>query len=335
MAEIHLLQANLNHCAAAQDLLLQSMAQWLIHVAVVSEPYMVPARDNWVGDLTGTAALVRLASHGSPPFEKVARGRGCVAASMGSVTVVACYCSPNCVPSDFERFLQEVSRLVRWAHPSPVLVAGDFNAKSVAWGSPATNARGQALEEWAVSLGLVLTNRGSVNTCVRQQGSSIVDLTFTSAALARRVQDWSVLEEVETASDHRYIRYRILPSPAAPNSPGRAPGEAGPRWVLGRLDRELLVEAALVQSWSPAPEGPVDVEVEAEWLVDAMSRVCDASMPRARPCLPRRQVYWWSPEIAQIRQNCVIARRRYARSRRRRRNEAREAELYAAYRDCR
>ncbi|XP_075990257.1 uncharacterized protein LOC142985901 [Anticarsia gemmatalis] len=241
MAEIRLLQANLNHCAAAQDLLLQSMAQWLIHVAVVSEPYMVPARDNWVGDLTGTAALV--------------------------------------------------SRLVRWAHPSPVLVAGDFNAKSVAWGSPATNARGQALEEWAVSLGLVLTNRGSVNTCVRQQGSSIVDLTFTSATLARRVQDWSVLEEVETASDHRYIRYRIQPSPAAPNSPGRAPGGAGPRWVLGRLDRELLVEAVLVQSWSPAPEGPVDVEVEAEWLVDAMSRVCDASMPRARPCLPRRQVY--------------------------------------------
>ncbi|XP_075990126.1 uncharacterized protein LOC142985765 [Anticarsia gemmatalis] len=277
MAEIRLLQANLNHCAAAQDLLLQSMAQWLINVAIVSEPYMVPARDNWVGDRTGSVALIRLASHSSPPFEKVAKGRGCVAASMGSLTVVACYCSPNCALSDFEQFLLEVSRLVRWAQPSPVLVAGDFNAKSTAWGSPATDVRGEALEEWAISLGLVLSNRGSVDTCVRQQGGSIVDLTFTNAALARRVQDWEVLEEVETASDHRYIRYRILPPSANPNSPGRAPRGASPRWVLGRLDRELLVEAALVQSWSPAPEGPADVEAEAQWLADAMSRVCDAN----------------------------------------------------------
>ncbi|KAJ8734914.1 hypothetical protein PYW08_014164 [Mythimna loreyi] len=31
--------ANINHCAPAQDLLLQSMAQWSINVAVVSEPH--------------------------------------------------------------------------------------------------------------------------------------------------------------------------------------------------------------------------------------------------------------------------------------------------------
>ncbi|XP_046976534.1 uncharacterized protein LOC124542649 [Vanessa cardui] len=214
------LQANINHSARAQDLLVQSMAEWQIDVAV---------------------------------------GKGCVLAVVGGVAIIGVYASPNRTLAEFERLLVEIGALVGQASPTPVLVAGDFNAKSTAWGSPATDVRGEALEEWAVSLGLTPMNSGSESTCVRQQGESIVDITFASNALARR--------------------------------------SSGPRWKLSRLYSQLAKEAAIVESWGTAPDSVVQVDREADRLGCALSRVCDAAMPRAKPLPPRRRVYWWRPEL--------------------------------------
>ncbi|KAJ0175603.1 hypothetical protein K1T71_008762 [Dendrolimus kikuchii] len=125
------------------------------------------------------------------------------------MTIIGCYFSPNRRLVDFEGWLDEVGTVVARNRSCPVLVLGDFNAKSTAWGSPGTCARGESLEKWAITQGLVVLNRGSVNTCVRQQGGSIVDLTFASPALARGVRNWRVLERLETLSDHRYIRFSV------------------------------------------------------------------------------------------------------------------------------
>nr|XP_037877604.1 uncharacterized protein LOC119631197 [Bombyx mori] len=216
-------QGNINHCARAQDILLQSMAEWSIHVAaVVAEPYFVPARDNWLGSIDGLVAIIgqtlinpsRAAAGVSPTL------RG----SSSSWAVVGRY------------------------HPRPVLVLGDLNAKSSAWGSPVTDHRGEVLEEWAVTTGLVVLNRGSEYTCVRQRGGSIVDVSFASPSVASRVRDWRVAVEVETLSDHRYIRFDVSAQTASGRQP-TAPINDGPRWALKRIDEELLEEAALVQSW--------------------------------------------------------------------------------------
>lgn len=58
MAQFHFLQGNINHYARAQDLLLQSMAEWSIHAAVVAEPYFIPTRDNWLGCADGLVAII-------------------------------------------------------------------------------------------------------------------------------------------------------------------------------------------------------------------------------------------------------------------------------------
>lgn len=52
------LQANINHCAGAQDLLLQSMAEWLIDIAVVWEPYLVPENPRWITDLDESVVIL-------------------------------------------------------------------------------------------------------------------------------------------------------------------------------------------------------------------------------------------------------------------------------------
>nr|XP_049691667.1 uncharacterized protein LOC126053518 [Helicoverpa armigera]XP_049704749.1 uncharacterized protein LOC126056273 [Helicoverpa armigera]XP_049706070.1 uncharacterized protein LOC126056578 [Helicoverpa armigera] len=327
IGHLHFLQGNINHCARAQDLLLQSMAEWSIDVAVVAEPYFIPARDNWLGCADGLVAII------GGTLTDPSRGRGWVAAVSGGIVIVGAYFSPNKSLADFEGFLVELGAVVGRHHPRPVLVLGDLNAKSSAWGSPVTDPRGEVLEEWAVTTGLVVLNRGSEYTCVRQRGGSIVDVSFASPSVASRVRDWRVAVEVETLSDHRYIRFDVSAQTASGRHP-TAPINDGPRWALKCIDKELLEEAALVQSWiwESATDGPVDVEAVALRFRGAMTQICDASMPRVRQQSARRQVYWWTAEIAQLRIACVAARRQYTRYRRRRRRvSAEEDALYEVY----
>lgn len=46
-------------------------------------------------------------------------------------------------------------------------------------------------------------------TCVRAQGTSMVDVTIGTEKAAREVSEWGVDLAVETLSDHKYIRFRV------------------------------------------------------------------------------------------------------------------------------
>ncbi|XP_026327647.1 uncharacterized protein LOC113235940 [Hyposmocoma kahamanoa] len=250
-----ILQGNLNHCARAQDLMVQAMAEWGVAVAAVAEPYFVPPRGNWAGDREETVAIVASTDGNSPPLVVKERGLGFVAARWGEVILIGVYFSPNRSLAQFQAFLETLERTVRRAAPTRVLVLGDFNAKSAAWGSPVTNARGPELENWAAVLGLAILNRGHANTCVRRNGGSIVDVTFATPSLAARVSGWQVLEDEETLSDHKYIRMRVsLTRPTTASN--TAPRGGFPKWALTRLDYELAEEAAMVQAWCPPPHRP-------------------------------------------------------------------------------
>ncbi|KAL0891802.1 hypothetical protein ABMA27_015068 [Loxostege sticticalis] len=298
MALLKVLQVNVNHATAAQDILLQHIAEWSVDVAIVPEPYWVPPdRDNWVADTEGLAAVIV----SSGQLELVARWSGFVVVKWRGMLVVGVYLPPRRSVAAVEVGLDRLTSVLRQS-PLPALVAGDFNAKATAWGETETDSRGELVLEWATASGLVLLNRGNVATCVRPQGESIVDLTFASPEIANRINGWRVLTEAESLSDHRNIRFDIS---ASPNNPAPAPPNASrmpqyPRWRVKAIDREMVKEAALVKAWLPSPSSPIRVDEEAEWFRGAMTQVCDASMPRAKALPPRRQVYWWSEELAQM-----------------------------------
>lgn len=317
-------------------MLFQSMAEWLIHVAIVSEPYSVPLRANWAGDNDNTVAVIAQTTAGSPPFNNVLRGNGCVVASFEGLAVAGIYFSPNRPLIEFEQFLAQLGTLLGQCGTNRILLGGDFNAKSVAWGCPATDARGEVLMEWATATGMSLINRGAVDTCVRQQGGSIVDLTFASPALRQCVRAWEVLQHLETLSDHRYIRYE-LSTVSVPGDLDRLPRGGGPRWALKSLDRDVLVEAATVHAWAAGePVGLMNIEEEARWCYDTMAQICDTAMSRLKPLAPRRRVYWWSAVLSQLREACTMVRRQYLRCRRRAiRDRALELQLYDRYREAR
>ncbi|OWR45011.1 reverse transcriptase [Danaus plexippus plexippus] len=116
------LQGNLNHAVAAQDLLYQTVAEWNINVAIVAEPYSIPRTHKWAGSVDGSAAIFFPGV--ACTHSVVERGAGFVAARWGEVVVVSTYFSPNRSRADFESFLATVEGVILRVAPSPVLLGG-------------------------------------------------------------------------------------------------------------------------------------------------------------------------------------------------------------------
>ncbi|XP_072934841.1 uncharacterized protein [Epargyreus clarus] len=104
------------------------MAQWLVEVAVVAEPYFVPLLDKWVGDQDGLVAIALSRTLRVPPLTTIRRGKGYVAVRWREYVLIGVYFSPNKHLADFEAFLGELEALIGSIQPRRVL--GDFNAKS-------------------------------------------------------------------------------------------------------------------------------------------------------------------------------------------------------------
>lgn len=127
--------------------------------------------------------------------------QGFLRAKIGDYWIYSCYLAPSLSLPRFEHTLDRIARDA--SGRQNIVIAGDFNAWSVEWGCPSTNARGRAILEAFAALNIVLLNTGTSNTFSRGGIGSIIDLAFTSSALAMQAK-WS-LSEVYTASDHLAI----------------------------------------------------------------------------------------------------------------------------------
>lgn len=331
-SEHRILQGNLNHAGRAQDVLIQFMAEKGIELAVVAEPYFIPNQPRWVGDRDGLVGIV--GGFDTPPLSVRTRGQGFVAINWRDLVIVGTYFSPNKSIADFENYLVQLGQVISAAYPSQVLLMGDLNAKSSAWGSSVSDQRGDLLEDWVIQLGLKVVNVGNEWTCVRQQGGSVVDITLATPGVADRIQDWRVLQ-METLSDHAYIQFNIKTSHSGIIRRDIPRFDPFPRWSLTKLNREDATIAAVLASWTPVPESSGGVDDTANRLRDTFKYVCDSSMPRARRPPPKKAVYWWSQDLSALRAASINARRAYTRSRRRRhRDTDHEAALWTAYREA-
>ncbi|XP_011874031.1 PREDICTED: uncharacterized protein LOC105565438, partial [Vollenhovia emeryi] len=166
--------------------------------------------------------------------------------------------------------------------------------------------------DWAARLGLHILNVGTTSTCVRPQGESIIDLTWSSPAASGWVTSWRVAEEMEILSDHLPIEVERRRAPRRRTAEGQRPR----RWAVRKLDPDRLEASLEAALWAGGSQ-PRDIGEEALWLRRAMTAACDSAMPRAT-YTARRSAYWWTEEIAEQRRSSVRARRALQRARRRR-----------------
>jgi len=129
--KMKVLQLNLNHCIAAQDLLSQSVRELQVDIAILCEQYRNIEGNSWVTNCTGKAAIC---SCGKRPFQEIPKNQeaGFTTVKIDGIYIYSCYAPPSASIDDFKRFLD---RLVGDAkNRRPLIIAGDFNAWAIRMG---------------------------------------------------------------------------------------------------------------------------------------------------------------------------------------------------------
>lgn len=97
-----------------------------------------------------------------------------------------------------------------------VVVAGDFNSKSFAWGSGTEDVRGQILSETVITYNLTPVNVGNRPTFQRGNAESVIDITFVRLGRLT-IRDWRIFDA--TVSHHKYIRFLLVDESSQPPEP--------------------------------------------------------------------------------------------------------------------
>ncbi|KAL4100909.1 hypothetical protein QTP88_020934 [Uroleucon formosanum] len=229
--------------------------------------------------------------------------------------IYACYWSPNKDTESFQRFLDCLEASVR-SSMLPVIIAGDFNAKSGEWGDHREDAMGSLLTDLMSFLNFQACNYGNIPTFERiyrdgRVSQSHIDVTMASEPIARRVKGWKVLDEY-TESLHRYITFTINAIADGPNNEDI--NEQERKWSWRKYGRNKL------QKFLREKEFPLindNALVATHRLDNYIKQACDASMPNCIYKGKKQPAYWWSETIAKFKEECHAARKKIKRNRQR------------------
>lgn len=136
------------------------------------------------------------------------------------------------------------------------------------------------------------------------------------------MNDWQVLSEILTLSDHAYISFnvgtRLVPQQ-------RKVKLKYPRWNWKKADWEIFQTSL---SWSCATWNDNVAEADEiitsserleKWIREAMTHACDVAAKRSGKSPRKNRSYWWSDTIAGLRAEAIRTFKVWKRGRRRRR----------------
>lgn len=268
---VKVLQCNINHCRIAQDLLAQYILEKRIGIAVISEPYNIPGTTNWSSNTNNNVAIWWNYEFCKSSGIKYFSGEYTLAMSWQDFSIIACYFPPNLDSVAYGDFLNEMDNAYNIVNKSKTIVCGDFNSKSQFWGSKYTDARGERLERWMNSKDLRLINEGTTPTCVRPQGQSVVDITWSTPDILGNINDWCVLED-ESYSDHKYIYFTMKEE-----SNNLLTNRKYSRWKATKMDIDKFQESI---EWNCIGDiNCRNADEVASWIQTTLTDACNFSMP--------------------------------------------------------
>jgi hypothetical protein len=137
------------------------------------------------------------------------------------------------------------------------------------------------------------------------------------------VTDWTVLSEINSASDHDYIEFMVNDSRGSHHNPFRRP-ETASGWAVKKLSTEKLSEY-WNECGQPSILDNANADDHAAQLQKFLFDACEAAMPCRTVFKGRRAMHWWSDAIAVLRAETIAARRQYQRAGRRANQDGRTA----------
>lgn len=329
---INFLQINIGEGRRAHDMMLATAIQVKADAIIVAEPNkaLCEGLESTFLDHGRRAAIIVTNTRLQITKVGPANDLGFRWIIVGGFRIYTCYWPPVRNTAEYGLFVDFLDRLeasIRSAS-DPVIVAGDFNAKSPEWGDHRTDRNGRALSDFMASTGLTVCNDGSTPTFVRPHlngtSTSHIDITFVSEAHSQAVRGWKVREEY-SMSLHQYISFSVAHSTERPDPPPTTS-----RWAWRKFNPMKLKE--FLESQTTVCTGPA--EQAARSLSRFLAEACDSCMPKGTYNRGKTPKYWWTQEIADKRKECLAARRACQRSRRQGNQDTGEAQL-AVYKEAR
>lgn len=304
---IKILQANLQHAAAASAVLVKTIFREKINVSLIQEPYIggdgrVQGLGHFNGSLFAASPSVKprcciltagLAAKLLPDFltrDLVA----CQITINGLDSILASAYFPHNEESPTIDFV----RLVKYCGDKSLqlLVGCDANSHNEIWGSSNTNARGEQLLEylWGES-NLHVLNVGSTPTFKNSIREEVLDITVACNRMQKLVRNWKVTDE-ESLSDHAHISYEINSKVTGSSKPqfSRNPRRTDWEKYVTQLELNLAHLPCALDSVS-------DLEENCNSLTEAISEAFYKACPLTENVHIGNSTPWWSWKIEKLR----------------------------------
>nr|XP_022907667.1 uncharacterized protein LOC111419131 [Onthophagus taurus] len=318
MYHINVLQANVNRSTEAMNLVELYVSEQSVDVVMLSEPNKNKVKcGNWYKNSDSDVA-VKIISDDLVVYGTVS-GSGFVIVKMDFVDIIGCYLTPNEPLCDFKNKLENIASIMQQNKTKNIIVMGDFNSKSAAWGSHVEDERGRYLKEWMAERNLVVMNSGTTPTWRRGEQKSFIDITMCNVEIAKSVTAWKV-----NLSDHLYITFKV--------EIGRGKGgqrQAGrERWHIRDDKKEAYIRD--FQRRLNHREA-----IDPEWLENATIKACDKAYGKKKPSKNKKgAVYWWNKDTKEARERANRCRRSMTRIYARKGEEGERNEAERRYKEA-
>ena len=197
------------------------------------------------------------------------------------------------LPYTVERKLQYVN------FPERTILAGDFNSHHLWWNSKAKrNLRHEKLITLLEQNDFDLLNEEDTPTRHYNNGSSVLDLTFSTADVTPLISNWTVDEDNPTSSDHEVIHFditsdseeHILPLTNEKWNWKKAEWEGFSEHLKERTEISRDVWTTLHRECNLR-----NLDSSASYLTKIIQEAADIFVPRTRQCM--RSKPWWNETI--------------------------------------
>ncbi|XP_029053690.1 uncharacterized protein LOC114881158 [Osmia bicornis bicornis] len=202
----------------------------------------------------------------------------------------------------------------------PTIISGDFNARSVQWGSDRTDARGHRLLRVCEQTGLIPVNSKGGPSFIRNHQQSRIDAIACSRTLKSRLKK-SFVSRKYTGSDHNYLVHRFSATSAFESSSMNSAWNT----QYGPPDKEAWI-SIIKSNLSLPPETELWIREQPIFIFDDTASI-DAAIAELESWYAtarisksnnstrkRRYVTWWSKEISKLRLNAARSQAKWRRT---------------------
>lgn len=320
-----ILQINLNHCTLAHEMLAQTAAELKADIVLISEPLRNPGQ--WLWAKKGRAAIWMTGQNNLKSMEDGnIEDEDFAAVRVGNCIIISIYFSPSLSTGNYSARIKRLMNYIKKQkrEGKDVVVAGDWNASSPAWGAEKQNLRGVILLQELTRANILPIIPKGGPTFLKGNRKSNVDFLATTTNLQRENNTVSRILNRESFSDHRYIFTQIETKEALVKSSPPA------KW---KVTKPGLIALSKNLNKKLGEKGLNDSEVfneeEGKEFVEILYAVCEESLLTTKEGKSRgKPNIWWKPEFHERRKKVQRMRREGQRARKR--GNAEEMEFWTS-----